>query len=369
MKRQRTTSSSSNKRVHLEVPQSVTVSYSKGDDSKDQGDRSVVKARMPKQMSMYEKFRLNAESANSYTTLNRWTYLRQGTIDKWGLTTTDSNGNTLEFFTPRKFKDIEACNFFSKVLSGTSYQTTTLAANGPTMDDIYVQYSHVRVSLTNITQRRTTVQMFICYGKNGEGTASPINDLANVFSMYRNFSGVTAADPNIDPMSSKEWLQLWDVTKVEFKLEQGEHQSYLLKGPKNYVLDPKLHLPQGTLPTTANPTWDAPNLKGNGCYVFFRMLNDLCLVGNNDAGTATTALMGRKIGAHHPINPIPPVDGSQQGCVIVRMTEYYHIKAPLGAEASESRRYLANFHTIAGSTYTETNVDTDQAYTLPTSFI
>jgi len=369
MRKRSRTFSPHTRRQKNDVPRSVIVSFKKGDDGKDQGDRAVVKSKLPRSMSMAEKFQANAEAADGFVSINRWTYLRQGTIDEWGVTQLGADGQSIEFFTPRKFKDAEAVSFNNKTFSAISYITTTTVANGEPMNDLYVQYSHVRVNLHNITQRRITVQMFICYGKNSEGTFDAVDDLEKCYDYYRNGSNLTARTVNIDPMANKEWLKIWDVTKVEFKLEQGEHQTYLIKGPKNYVMDPKLHLPQGTLPAPLDVTWDGPQKAGNGCRVFFRMLNEICLVGNNDAATAPTTLMGRKIGAHHPINPIPGADGAQQGCCIVRMSEYTHVKAPVGLTTNDSKIHLSNFHTIAGATYTESNVDTDQAMTVPATFL
>lgn len=357
--------------MDLETPRPYVVKRVKGDDSKDQGDKRVVKTQVPKGPSMAEKWRAHKDAPNGFQTKTSFSYLRQGTIDEYGLTNLDQENNTLEFFTPRKFKDAEAVAFNGKTLTSAGYKTVTTAANGYTFEDVYITKSQVTFTFHNISQRRTTVEMYICYGKNGEGTTSPILDLNGSYDMYNGNSGtITAATLYFDPMKNKEWNDLWKVTKVVITLEQGEHQNYLLKGPQHYIMDPKTHVNNGTTPADTTVNWQLPYYPGNGCYIFFRMLNDICLLGNNDAGTTTNILMGRKIGAHHPINPIPATDGDQQSCVICKMTEYIQVKAPnTDQEGIDQRNFLNSFHTLAGSTYTETNVDTDQAMTIPSSFV
>lgn len=352
-------------------PRAVTVSFSKGDDSKDQGDRSVIRARLPKAQTMLAKFKANTDGPNGYVHINRFAYVRQTNIDQYGIQRFDSSGTDIELFTPRKFKDAEAVSFNNKALTSTGYQTTTVAINGPTLEDVYVQKSSATFQVVNITQRRVTLEMYICYGKNGEGSAIPANDYNLANDMYGgNSSNIVTETPYIDMMKNETWLKLWNVTKVKFVLEQGEHQSYYVKGPSMYVMDPKSHCAVGTTPTTTGSIfWDTPLQPGNGCKVFFRMLNDMCLVGNNDAGTDVTAAMGRKIGAHHPINPIPAADGDQQGAVLVKIKEYYHMKGAPGLQDVDQQNFLNDFHTIAGAAYTESNVDTDQSMSLPAVYL
>lgn len=353
------------------VPRSFIASYNKGNDAHDEGSRAVIKTTMPRKQSMKEKFQAREDAANGYVTVVRFVTLRQTSIDQWGFTKTDINGNWVEHFTPRKFKDAEAVSFNGKALTTGGYSTTTTAANGTTLRDIYIQYSHVRYNFYNVQQHTCKLEMYICYAKNGEASTAPENDLALCYDMYMgNSNTITVNTPYHDIMANKEWLSLWDVTKVEFKLEPGEQQTYFLKGPQDYVLDAKRHCATGTTDTTTPVTWDSYNKQGNGCAVFFRMLNNITLVANTDVGTAADSnLGGRKIGAHHPPNNVPAADGSLQGGIAIRYLEYYHIKAPENVDDVDQRNFLNAFHTIAGGNYVDVQVDTDQAMTVPTTVL
>lgn len=134
-------------------PRAVTVSYSKGDDSKDQGDRAVIKAKLPKKPSMSARFLAHQDAANGFLVINRFVYLRQTVVDRWGLQAYDSSGVLMEFFTPRKFKDAVAVSFYTKSLTTNGFLTTATGINGIPSENVYVQKSSVSVSIINTTER------------------------------------------------------------------------------------------------------------------------------------------------------------------------------------------------------------------------
>lgn len=337
---------------------------------------AVYKAdvKPPRKESSYAKFKAVAGNAEGTVQINRFCCLRQGTIDQWQATGGDDNGRLIEFFTPRKFKDAEAICFNAKTASAAGYLTTTALQNGITMRDVYVKYAAVNFSFVNASQYNTKVEMYICYGKEGEGSTTPWDDWNNTADMSAgNLAGVTYNTIGYDLLANEEWLRMWDVQKISMNMEPGERASYQLKGPSMYVLEPQNHTALGTTPAQATPIyWQQPSdSKGNGCRVFFRMLNQMALCANNDAGTAANINMGnRKIGAHHPPNTIPASNGLQQSGVMVRMSEYFIIKAPIGLDNQvQSKNIINDFHTLAGDVTAVVAVDTDQAMTVPAAFL
>lgn len=356
------------KKRKVDVVSSYVMSYDRGNDSKDKAPKVVVGSKLPKKETSSQKFRAVKDNPRGVYQVVRYTYLYQPNVDRWGVTGQDWRSQHIEFFTPHKFKDAEAVCFNGKAITYNGYGTTSLAVNGPTLRPIYVDYSHVRFDFHNITQNDCQLEMYICYGKGKASATLPWTDLDNALKTLKG-STTTFTELGFDPMTVKPWVERWDVTKVEIAFEPGEKCAHLLKGPKKYCLDPALHTASGTEATTATVTWNTPEREGNGCYVFFRMLNRLTLVCMDVAsdGAANPRMGGRKVHAHHPANKVPSTDGDPQGGIIVKMSEYYRVAAPEDYQGGEVHFKQLDFHSYTpGSTDKKVRVDTDQSMTLVT---
>lgn len=337
----------------------------RGSDSKDSADVYVHLPPPVQHISMAQKYLEYKAQAKGVLMITRFRSLRVATPNEWNLCTTDDRARRWECFTPKKFKDAEAVAFQGKALTENGYATKTAAVNGPTLRDMCVHKSFVRVDFKNVTEKTTTVEMYVCAAKNSKAwvVTTPEDDLARALDMYAGNSSTTSvATLYTDPMKIKAWTEMWSVKKVKIRMEPGETASHTLYGPKKYVMDPKNHLEIGTAESTVDPNWLSPDREGNGFYVFFRILNDLTFGVTQDVPTATNTNMGgRRIWPHHPANNVPANDGDIQGGVIIKWQEYYKMGCPLGVDDVDQRNILVDIRTMGG-TISDVAVDSDQPH-------
>lgn len=336
----------------------------KGNDSKDTADVYVHHPGKAPTVSMSQKYSEYKEQASGVVMVTRFRSLRVNAVNAWEVATVDDRGLRFELFTPIKFKDAEAVCFNGKALTAAGYNTSTLAVNGQHLRDMCVANSRARFDFKNISQHTCTLEMYICSMKRDQTSSTfgfPENELNSALDMY---SGNSSATLNTtlytDPLAIKTWTDVWNVKKVKIIMEPGETASHTMQGPRKYVMDTKRHLALGNLETEPSPTWLTPSMVGNGYYVFFRMLNQITFLATNDVGTASNLFMGsRKIYPGHPINFVPSTDGSLQGGVLIKLQEYYSMKAPLGQDKVDSRNILIDFVNVTG-TPIDVQIDSDQ---------
>lgn len=179
------------KKRHVTAKKRAERKSTTGADHNDKAQKHVSVGQQPKKDGPTW-----ANVVNNVFGLYRKTFylcMRQANIDAWSSVAFDDNGNAMEFFTPRKFKDCEAVSFNGKPLTANGYATETVAipltsgVNLQTMQPCYVQQSWVQVNVRNVSQHSCTLQMFICYG-NQEKAASastPFDDFTQVLKKHR----------------------------------------------------------------------------------------------------------------------------------------------------------------------------------------
>lgn len=339
---------------------------SKGTDSKDTADVYVHLAPPQHFKSMAEKYAEYKEQPTGVVMITKFRSMRVSTANEWNIFTADDRGRRFEIFTPKKFKDAEAVSFKGKALSENGYATATVAVNGTTLRDMCVIKSFCRVDFKNVTEKTTTIEMYVCAVKDAKAwiTTTPEDDLARALDMYSGNSSTTSlATLYVDPMKVKTWTDMWHVKKVKVRLEPGETASHTLYGPKKYVMDPKRHLEIGTTDALPDPgpKWLTPDREGNGFYVFFRMLNDITFGVGQTPNTPNTLMGGRRIWPHHPINAVPPQDGDIQGGVVLRWQEYYKMACPLGVDSVDQRNILVDLIQMT-QPVSDVAVDSDQPH-------
>ena len=341
----------------------TVIKYDRGNDSVDRAPQIVYKGASPPGVSNAEKFAAVKDNARGRLHGTIFSYVR-GKQDQWHAVGSDVNGNILEFFTPRKFKDAEACLFNGKTYDSLSYVDDTLASNGPHFRDVMIDYASVEFEMHNVTQQDTTLEMYICYGKGKNGNALPWEDLNNALAQEKG-TPLNIDNVGYEPISVEGWLDKWVVKKVCVKFEPGEKSSYHLKGPRGYALDPRQHMTVGVEPTSAAADWLQPHFEGNGCIVWFRMLNRLTLIATTDLTANTNnQLGGRRIHAHYPENPVPAADGDKQGGIIIKIKQNYQVCAPETYTGGDVRVVNVAFDSGTGGTKSTVIIDTDQTQTL-----
>jgi len=362
----------SNKRTRRLSISESNLSYKRKKKARLAGsDHNDIATKFVKQSKPHKKeripFSLSKDSATGIVQKRYYVSLSQKAINEYYTTSLTDKGTLLEFFTPRKFKDAEAISFNSKIITNESFVNTAEAtgANLSHHTNTFVKDSHVQVNLRNVTQHNCTVEMFISYGvldKTGS-TISPWGDFqAVVDQYYGTINSVTYNTIHINPLPILAKSQLWKTTMVTFKFEPGEKQSHFIQGPKNYVLIPHNHINVNTLAASTTPTWLQPEIKGNGCYIWFRIINDLTMVvGSGAESGANTNMANKKMHPAHPINQVTG-EGVAQGGVVIEMIETIITRAPTGKEAAPKRDFLWDFGVLA-NTLVDVQIDADAANT------
>lgn len=340
---------------------------SRGYDSKDTADVYVHHAPRVHHISMAEKYAEYKAQASGVMMITRFRSMCVTVPNAWNVFNNDDRGRRLEFFTPKKFKDAEAVAFNGKALTENGYITKTVAVNGPTLRDICIHKSFVRIDMKNVSQHTCTLEMFVCCAKEPKALVGtfPEDDLLRALDMYAGNSNTTGTSTlYTDPMKVKSWTDVWHVKKIRVRMEPGETASHTLYGPSKYVMDPKEHTEIGTNEGSLDPVWLNPDREGNGFYAFFRILNDVTWGITLDGGTPDNANMqNKKCYPHHPVNFAPPAGTLEsQGGIIVRLQEYYKMGCPLGVDDVDQRNILVDMQALTGAIHV-VGIDSDQPNT------
>lgn len=344
--------------------------YSKrtsGNDHNDEAAKHVKKHTIPKnpKPNFYTATEGQAKGhyrKTGFVSLSQKTgntYYSTNALDSAGLIATN-------YFTPQKFKDAEAVCFNSKAatIGGHTVVTVGAANNFQHNQNTYVAASRVTFNFRNVTQHSCTVEMFICFGKDETtGTAvNPFDDFNAGLDMYLgNIGTATVATPGIPAESVIPFMKIWDTTLVTFKFEPGEKASHVLQGPYKYVMDGMSHVEYGTVSGNPGPAWLTPQVQGNGCVVWFRMINDITVVVGS-TGDANGNMANKIMGVAHPINQVTAA-GVAQGAVICQIVEDYYMRAPTGVQAQEARSFVNAFPAFTGATV-DVQIDADDSGTI-----
>lgn len=347
------------------APPARVVPVSRGGDHNDRATVNVSWNKAPKD----PKIRFPYEVPSGHATVVRYCALRQVTANTWNVQQIDDHNQNLEFFTPRKFKDIEGRLFNGKTAAFNSYgNVTTAQLNFPPGAPVFIAYSSVFFEFKNVSQHVTFVQMFICWGRNNkDGNASPVEAINAANDSYNHFSAIQCTNVGFNPLSNQVFNKMWRMQCLTFKFEPGEQATHNLLGPKRYVMHGLEHCAPGTIPTlTTDPSWFQPEIAGNGCRIFFRTLNQGTLVSGTTGDTNSN--FGVPAGFQHPPHLAPTGAGALCGGVVVKMSEYYIMKPGENVAVANvlPARILDNWFQSYTGTVKDIQVDADDSATIPT---
>jgi len=187
--------------------------------------------------------------------------LYQDIRDEWRVSSADHQATELMFFNPRKIIDAYSIAFNNKTNSAVSQLSDTNNVNNKTV--LRIGNSWAKFYFRNVSQHKMRIEMYITYGLDNLDN----NTMNNSFSNYgTNFVG--GNETNLNVIGSEIWhipaiKKHWKYEKVVFVLDMGQEQTHYIQGPKNLTYDMSKHL-------YADATYLRPNIKGNGCLVFFR---------------------------------------------------------------------------------------------------
>jgi len=295
-------------------------------------------------------------------------------------------GYEIQLFTPAQLKSIEGIMFNNKTANLDTLNTPTDAtvgtgANLPTFQPLIVHDARASFRLKNVSQHKTTVELFFFHGKGSKNSAAeaPWNAYNRaVLNQWRGMTNAMLSYITMDNtmLESPEFNKLWHTERIVFKMEPGEEGFYIKQGPKKYVMHGKDHVSATTTASAENitPAWQTPSYYGNGCYVMFRILNDLTFV-TSTAGDGNHNLTGNpKAGVEHPINRLA-VQATEQaqppfGGVAVEMVQYYSLACPdktLSDNYTTPFKYLYRQRLTFTGTKADIQVDADNSAVIPST--
>jgi len=299
-----------------------------------------------------------ADNATAHIHVKRPLTLIQVSNNTYGSTISDDNNWNLAFFTPQKFKSHEAVAFNGKALTEGGSGVGGASQNLPLAQYTFIEDSYVTFRFKNSSRHKTIVEMYVCYGKDSQalipGYTPPLTFNAVLSAKAGNENTRTQTSLDTNPMSEPQFLAQWKTTKTVFKMEPGEHAFHKLQGPKKYAMFGQRHVNIGTLPNSTSYTFLDPSYEGNGCYVWFRTLNDLGAGRGVEGQQNRNVAIGTRFGGpFHPRHkPFDAPAGTTYGAVIGIVNEHFKIRAPEG--------FVLN----AGLTSTQMNTNQDSFWFL-----
>jgi hypothetical protein len=310
-------------------------------------------------------------------TQNGYLILRQKEFNKYDICKLDQgdllndgfNQAPLFFFTPQQFKDAEAVCFNGKVSKWDSwlYNNEGVAGNLRAQRPVKINASSATFRFKNVSQHKSIVEMYICYGQGGAADTDASTQWNNSIIASQLFkstgfpSSLTAPitvpgiqrATNIEPFDSH-----WKVTKIVFKFEPGEEAFHKLKGPHNYIMDGSKKVDDLSRPNDSPPyiKWKQPNEEGCGCVIFFRTINSLSLV----TSTAGTKYEGNRQSVSFAPHFWANGDGAQNiGGVLCHFSRHYNIECPPDITALDIQVLNNNFG-FPGGVIRDIQIDEDQ---------
>jgi len=350
----------------------------KGSDHNDRATVHVLKGRVKKPYQAPSRVQVAEamEDGGGHIIIKRPLSMAQQTRNEWNAFRNDDNGKVLRFFTPVQFKTFEGVAWNSRPLDAATLDFTATVGAGlnlPAYQKTFIKDSSVGFRFKNVSQHNTIVEMYICYGNLDTNTLAslshPIEEyvLANKSYYVGNASTMSVVSLGSNIMSNPKFLEKWRTQRVTFKFEPGEGAYHVLKGPKNYVMDGGKHISLAQAASEETPAlWLPPDTKGNGCYVFFRILNDISLISGTTGDTNANIAGTVKGGLAHPVHR-PWAAATAFGAVTCEITERYVIGRPeVGVTAVQgvNRNYLQTFQSVTGATI-DIQIDADDSSTIP----
>ena len=201
----------------------------------------------------------------------------QATQNEWHVDIVDGPGKYWQAFTPAKLVDAYSVAFNAKTNALNGFDTATDNVTPETK--IRIISASVDFWFKNVSQHKMTLEMYVCYGTIGQSTT----EVAAEWESYITYNAMAGNETSLHAIGSELWhippfKKHWRYTKVVFELEPGQEIKHLLKGPKNlsYNIGDHVQIASGGGSNRYLP----PNIKGNGCYLFFRTAT-APTIGNN----------------------------------------------------------------------------------------
>jgi len=356
----------------------------KGSDHNDRATMSAYHSKSKKTMKVPDsKIYRDALSFNrGDLKIVRNITLSQKVKNTPGVFAEDDKQFEMQLFTPGRFKSIEGVMFNNKTVTDTVLNLPNdhaigTAANLPTFQPMIIHDSRVSFRLKNVSQHKTTVELFFFHGKGSKNSVAEVPWNAYnraVLNQWRGMTNAMLGFAVIDNtmLESDEFNKLWHTERIVFKMEPGEEGFYIKQGPKRHVMHGKDHCSPSTTAAseTLTPAWLLPSFYGNGCYAMFRILNELSFV-TSSAGDINhnTSITG---GVEHPINR-PCVQATTEtqppfGGVAVEMVEYFSLACPdktLSNSFTTPFKYIHRERLNYTGTKADIQVDADNSAVIP----